>query len=74
MSRQKQDKTTLLLIRLSLLCCVTRHHLQRRAVLEAEAVLEQAGDVGQVHAQEGAAGRPLGHLVAHCGTEEKEAR
>lgn len=74
MSRQKQNKTTLLLIHLSLLCCVTRHHLQRRALLEAKAVLEQAGDVGQVHAQEGAAGRRLGHLVAHCGTQEKEAR
>lgn len=44
-------------------------HLQLRAVLEAEAVLQQAGDVGQVHAQEGAAGRRLGHLVTHCGTE-----
>lgn len=45
-------------------------HLQLRAVLEAEAVLEQAGDVGQVHTQEGAAGRRLGHVVAHCGTEQ----
>lgn len=40
-------------------------HLQHGAVLEAEALLEQAGDVGHVHAQEGADGTVFGHLVAH---------
>lgn len=43
-----------------------RHaHLQHGAVLEAEALLEQAGDVGHVHAQEGADGAVFGHFVAH---------
>ena len=40
-------------------------HLQHGALLEAEAILEQTGDVGQVHAQERADCRELGHLIAH---------
>ena len=40
--------------------------LQNCVLLEAKAVLEQAGDVGQVHAEEGAVGLVLGHLVTHC--------
>lgn len=39
-------------------------HLQGGALLEAEAVLQQTGDVGQVHAQEGAGGGVLGHVAA----------
>ena len=45
-------------------------HLQHRVVLEAEAFLQQAGDVGHVHAEEGADGTELGHLVAHCEQEQ----
>ena len=41
-------------------------YLQHGVVLEAEALLQQAGDVGHVHAEEGADGTELGHLVAHC--------
>lgn len=42
-------------------------HLKHGAVLEAEALLQQAGDVGHVHAEEGADGAVFGHFVAHCG-------
>lgn len=41
-------------------------HLKHGAVLEAEALLQQTGDVGHVHAEEGADGAVLGHFVAHC--------
>lgn len=41
-------------------------HLKHGAVLEAEALLQQAGDVGHVHAEEGADGAVFGHFVAHC--------
>lgn len=40
-------------------------HLQHGALLEAEAVLKQAGDVGQVQTQERTDGRVRGHLVTH---------
>lgn len=49
---------------------IKRPYLQHRALLEAKAILEQTSDVGQVHAQEGAGGRGLGHLIAHWDTQK----
>lgn len=46
-------------------CCIILPHLQHSALLEAKAILEQTSDVGQVHTQERADGRVLGHLIAH---------
>ena len=40
-------------------------HLQHSGLLEAEAILEQTSDVGQVHAQESAGRWGLVHLIAH---------
>lgn len=39
-------------------------YLQHRALLEAKAILQQTGDVGHVHAQEGIDGWVLAGLAA----------
>lgn len=54
------------LLLLLLIMFAARAHLQHGALLKAEAVLEQTGDVGHVHAEESADGGGLGHFIADC--------